>query len=54
MLKLESALHSSSSPAMEIANSSDGLHLGKASCVKGIIFWYAQALGLAFIALTDF
>lgn len=53
LLKLESALHSSSSPAIEIASSSDGLDLGKASCVKGM-FCCPQALALAFMPLPDF
>lgn len=49
LLKLESALHSSLSPAMEIANSFDGLDLVKVSRVKGIMFWFTQALALAFM-----
>lgn len=42
---------------MKIVNASDGLDLGKASCLQGIMLWkllpwYTQALALAFVALT--
>lgn len=44
-------------PAMEIVNGTDGLGLGKASCLQGTVLWRllpwcTQALPLAFIALT--